>query len=36
VRLGEIALDELEELATEAWLTRAPKRVAKAYLAQKM
>ena len=33
VRLEEIALDELEELVTEAWLTRAPKRLAKAYLA---
>lgn len=32
VRLEEIALDELAELVTEAWLSRAPKRVAKAYL----
>jgi hypothetical protein len=32
VRLEEIALDELEELVTEAWLVRAPKRLAKAYL----
>ena len=32
VRLGEISLDELEELVTEAWLSRAPKRLAKAYV----
>ena len=32
VRLEEIALDELEELVVEAWLCRAPKRLAKAYL----
>jgi hypothetical protein len=32
VRLEEIALDELEELIVEAWLCRAPKRLAKAYL----
>jgi hypothetical protein len=32
VRLEEIPLDELEELIVEAWLCRAPKRVAKAYL----
>ena len=32
VRLKEISLGELEELVTEAWLTRAPKRVAKAYV----
>jgi hypothetical protein len=32
VRLGEIATDELEEVIVEAWLDRAPKRVAKAYL----
>jgi hypothetical protein len=31
-RLEAIPVDELEELVTEAWLTRAPKRVAKAYL----
>jgi hypothetical protein len=31
VRLEEIALDELEELIVEAWLLRAPKRLAKAY-----
>ncbi len=32
VRLERIALDELEELIVEAWLARAPKRVAEAYL----
>jgi hypothetical protein len=32
VLLEEIALDELEELIVEAWLCRAPKRLAKAYL----
>ena len=32
VKLDEIALDELEELITEAWLLRAPKKVASAYL----
>jgi hypothetical protein len=31
VRLGEIATDELEELVTEAWLCKAPKRLAKAF-----
>lgn len=29
VRLEEIAVDELEELIVEAWITQAPKRVAK-------
>lgn len=32
VLLEAIAVDELEELIVEAWLCRAPKRVAKAYL----
>jgi hypothetical protein len=32
VRLDQIELDELEQLTLEAWLCRAPKRVAKAYL----
>jgi hypothetical protein len=32
VLLEAIALDELEELIVEAWLCRAPKRAAKAYL----
>jgi hypothetical protein len=35
VRLEKIALDELEELIVEAWLARAPKRVAKAYTAER-
>ena len=32
VLLEEIALDELDELIVEAWLCRAPKRLAKSYL----
>jgi len=32
VRLERIAIEELEELITEAWLTRAPKRLGEAYL----
>lgn len=32
VRLDRIPLDELRELVVEAWLTRAPKRLAQAYL----
>jgi hypothetical protein len=32
VRLDEIAEPELEELLTEAWLARAPKRLAKEFL----
>jgi hypothetical protein len=32
VRLDRIAVPELEELIVEAWLARAPKRLAKAYL----
>jgi hypothetical protein len=32
VLLERIALDELEELIIEAWLVRAPKRLASAYL----
>jgi hypothetical protein len=32
VRLDDIAVDELEELITEAWLARAPKRLAQQYL----
>lgn len=32
VRLGRIAADELEELLIEAWLERAPKRLAQAFL----
>jgi hypothetical protein len=33
VRLERIAVQELDELIVEAWLTRAPKRLAKDYLA---
>ena len=32
VRLEEIGPEELEELVTEAWLCRAPKKLADAYL----
>jgi hypothetical protein len=32
VRLERIAVEDLEELITEAWLVRAPKRLADAYL----
>ena len=32
VRLGAIDVAELEELLAEAWLARAPKRLAKAFL----
>jgi hypothetical protein len=32
VRLEPIGLDELTEVIVEAWLARAPKRLAKAYL----
>jgi hypothetical protein len=32
VRLERIAVDELEELTIEAWLARAPKRLAQQYL----
>lgn len=31
VRLDKIPVDELEELTTEAWLVRAPKRLAAEY-----
>lgn len=34
VRLDRIAAAELEELLVEAWLARAPKRLATAYLAR--
>jgi hypothetical protein len=33
VRLDRIAVPELDELLVEAWLDRAPKRLAKEYLA---
>ena len=32
VRLDQIAVSDLEELIVEAWLARAPKRLAKKYL----
>ena len=32
VRLGEISIEDLEEVVVEAWLNRAPKRLVKAYL----
>jgi hypothetical protein len=32
VRLGEVGVAELEELLVDAWLARAPKRLAQAYL----
>jgi hypothetical protein len=32
VRLDRIAADDLPEVVVEAWLARAPKRLAKAYL----
>jgi hypothetical protein len=35
VRLERIAVPELTELVVEAWLDRAPKRLAKAYLANR-
>jgi hypothetical protein len=35
VRLARIPRDELEEVVTEAWLSRAPKRVAAAFLAER-
>jgi hypothetical protein len=35
VRLDRIGIAELTELAEEAWLTRAPKRLAQRYLADR-
>lgn len=35
VRLDRIDVDELEELVVEAWLARAPKRLAAAFLADR-
>ena len=32
VRLEQIAVEELEEVIVEAWLARAPKRLAKEYI----
>ena len=35
VRLDRIGAEDLEEVVAEAWLARAPKRLAAAYLAQR-
>ena len=35
VRLDRIALDDLEELIAEAWLARAPKALADAFLSER-
>jgi hypothetical protein len=35
VRLENIGLDELDELITEAWLAKAPKRLAQQFLADR-
>ncbi|HEX4484591.1 MAG TPA: MmcQ/YjbR family DNA-binding protein [Solirubrobacteraceae bacterium] len=35
VRLERIALDELEEVVTETWLARAPKRLVDIFLAER-
>jgi hypothetical protein len=35
VRLDRVSLEDLEEVIVEAWLTRAPKRVAQEYLERK-
>lgn len=34
VRLNEISVPDLTELIVEAWLARAPKRLAQKYLAE--
>lgn len=34
VRLDRIPVEELEEVVTEAWLTQAPKRLSRTYLAE--
>lgn len=36
VRLEQIGPDELHELIVEAWLARAPKRLAQEYIAQNL
>ena len=35
VRLDAIRVDDLDEVVVEAWLCRAPKRLAEAYLAER-
>ncbi len=34
-RLGEIDVDELREIITDAWLTRAPKKLAREFRAER-
>jgi hypothetical protein len=34
-RLGEIGVDELEEIITDAWAARAPKRLVKQFFAER-
>jgi hypothetical protein len=34
VRLDRIAIGDLDEVVTEAWLARAPARLVKAYLGE--
>jgi hypothetical protein len=36
VRLDRISLEDLEEVIVEAWLARAPKRLARAYVEAKL
>jgi hypothetical protein len=36
VRLDEVTLEDLEEVIVEAWLARAPKRLAQAYVDQNL
>jgi hypothetical protein len=36
VRLDRISLDDLDEVIVEAWLARAPKRLARAYVDAKL
>jgi hypothetical protein len=36
VRLDEVTLEDLEEVIVEAWLARAPKRLAQAYVEQNL
>ena len=35
VKLGEVELDDLEEVIVEAWLVQAPKRLADSYLSSR-
>jgi hypothetical protein len=36
IRLQDISLEDLDEVIVEAWLARAPKRLAKAYVEQSL